>query len=230
MFDNIADFEWPKCPDGYLIQETPEVAEQGVLSIPASLRVIARSATRVMGKPLKNSSVYHAFSRLSNAKDLLSFIRLYGPLTIFGALDHSDDVRLVGIAATAADGRFTEDSLCFRLLRKGDGVDEMLVEAQWFRHMIELSKSGGAAFVEALNSRFDELRVNWIAGFDAEHRVTLQPRPESLLDGLRLQMMAAFSKTVWRECKRCKDRYPVGLNGMRTDKEYCGVGCRSKAS
>src|SRR6185312_8498961 len=112
--------------------------------------------------PLKNSKAYYAFSKIADSRDLRSFITNYGSLTVFGNLDHPDDVRIVGISATAADGRFSKDSLHLKLHRKGDGVDEMLEEARWFRLMIEMSKAGGTKFLDALNSRLDELRLSWI--------------------------------------------------------------------
>ena len=96
--------------------------------------------------------------------------------------------------------------------------------------MIALNEKGEETFLELLNRRLDELQMVWSADFDTGGRLELRPRPASLIDGLRLQMMTSLAGAIWRQCKGCNKRFAVGRNGKRYDSEYHTDACRFEAN
>jgi hypothetical protein len=107
----------------------------------------------------------------------------------------------------------------------GEDVDEHLASARQFSNFIRWMNRRGSAG-EALSEWIDD---NLLSSSLASAQITFGRKlfqialtAHTLMDGLRLQLVASVTGTKYNTCRRCGSLFEVGPGtGRRSDSKYC---------
>jgi hypothetical protein len=67
-------------------------------------------------------------------------------------------------------------------------------------------------------------------GLDGSGRMSLVPRPQTLLQALWLQFgLAVAGHKTYRRCSVCQDWFEVSPGAARTNRRFCSVACKNRA-